>query len=305
MLGQATMDAVARSGTRRASARLARSALQSLAWAASLAIVVCGCGVHVPAYTLGRYHAADGSLFVQVGRALLDQQYALLETDEPHGRIRIESRWHHRRVHASITIEVAPEGWIVIRPGGDEVAIESDGYRVHPALAYEVERLALHLREGLDARVIARVASTASPPTAAVNPRTHRHPRASLVIAGNLTLTAGWVGSIGVGLAVLGLDGRSGCADDYAGMHWAPIVGSIAGLVHATTSCGTEISPALLALDVLSGAVQLAGVILTILGLAMGEESIVLDGPAEIEIAIAIAPLVDPSTIGAAVAVAY
>lgn len=279
-------------------ARRAHRVLGFLLVLALAAHLASGCTSTVPVYTLGSYRAAsDHALFERVIRALLDEGHVIEVADERAGRIEVRTRWHREARRSVFILHLVRPGWIVVQMEGPRVSRHADTLEMHPAMAASYDELVVRLRTRLampveqdgafSSSLTAEAwASAEGSPTASVNPRFSRSPSARVIGGALVPLVLGWAGSIGIAAGVHGSStlSSSGGAQDYANEHFVPLLGSFVGLARATGCADLNVGHMLL--DVATGVVQLAGTIMMIIGITVGDRVISLDGPLELELGV-------------------
>ncbi|MDQ3031890.1 MAG: hypothetical protein M3Y87_05685, partial [Myxococcota bacterium] len=101
---------------------------------------------------------------------------------------------------------------------------------------------------------------------------------------GSILSSLGYGGSIATGAEVHRTRaGAADCREGYAADHFAPFAGAFAGLGRGV-GCA-NLGLAWLALDILTTALQLSGALVLALGGLIGEETVALDGPLDLELA--------------------
>jgi hypothetical protein len=121
--------------------------------------------------------------------------------------------------------------------------------------------------------------SSPEPPTPLLGPRVERVPTMSWLVFGTTLLVVGYGAAILI--AVWSIDtlpfGDPTCSDLYGGFHLVPVVGAPIGIAAAAACFRGTLRVEEVLYPILSGAPQLAGAILLLVGL-IGHDAITYDG---------------------------
>lgn len=243
------------------------------------------------------YGAASSphQFFERVMEALLNAGPPIVTADERAGRIVVEADWGDRDDRGRYVITLTQNGGIRIEAIGG-----GHGRRARHGPA-RTAQFAARLRELLDATDAHVVVVADSPfgdeweggtnvPTDRVGPHFARRPRGRLVGGGVALLAAGWIGAVAVGVARVDA-GASSCGVEYAMWRAAPVFGPFFGYA-ATDGCANQSRLEDFFLDLLVTLPQVAGSVMTIVGLTVGERVVLFDGAQQIELSVA--PSVGP-----------